>query len=71
VLKNMNITTKGAIQQAMDGTFAGGVIVGTLENGGVGLAPFHDADSLVPAELKAELETISAEIIAGNIPTTP
>jgi basic membrane protein A len=71
VLKNMNITTKGAIQQAMDGTFAGGVIVGTLENGGVGLAPFHDADSLVSAELKAELETISAEIIAGNIPTTP
>ena len=71
VLKNMNITTKGAIQQAMEGTFAGGVIVGTLENGGVGLAPFHDADSLVPAELKAELETISAEIIAGNIPTSP
>ncbi len=71
VLKNMNITTKGAISQAMDGTFAGGVIVGTLENGGVGLAPFHDADSLVPAELKAELETISAEIIAGNIPTSP
>ncbi len=71
VLKNMNITTKGAIQQAMEGTFAGGVIVGTLENGGVGLAPFHDADSLVPAELKAELETIAAEIIAGNIPTSP
>jgi basic membrane protein A len=71
VLKNMNITTKGAIQQAMEGTFAGGVIVGTLENGGVGLAPFHDADSLVSAELKAELEAISAEIIAGNIPTSP
>jgi basic membrane protein A len=71
VLKNMNITTKGAIQAAMEGTFAGGVIVGTLENGGVGLAPFHDADSLVPAELKAELDTIAAEIIAGNIPTSP
>jgi basic membrane protein A len=71
VLKNMDITTKGAIQQAMEGTFAGGVIVGTLENGGVGLAPFHDADSLVSAELKAELETIAAEIIAGNIPTSP
>ena len=71
VLKNMNITTKGSIQQAMEGTFAGGVIVGTLENGGVGLSPFHDADSLVSAELKAELETIAAEIIAGNIPTSP
>ena len=71
VLKNMNITTKGAIQAAMEGTFAGGVIVGTLENGGVGLAPFHDADSLVSAELKAELDTIAAEIIAGNIPTSP
>jgi basic membrane protein A len=47
------------------------VIVGTLENGGVGLAPFHDADALVSSELKAELETVQAEILAGNIATTP
>jgi basic membrane protein A len=71
VLKNMDVTTKGAIQQVMDGTFAGGVIVGTLENGGVGLAPFHDFEPQVPDELKAELEAVKAEILAGNIQTTP
>ena len=53
----MDVTTKTAIQSAMEGTFEGGVTVGTLENGGVGLAPFHDLDAMVPAELKAELET--------------
>ncbi len=51
----------------MDDTFEGGVIVGTLESGGVGLAPYHDMEDAVPAELKAELETIRAGIIDGSI----
>ena len=55
----------------IDGTFAGGVTVGTLENGGVGLAPFHDLDSAVPAELKAELDQVKADIIAGTVKTSP
>ncbi len=71
VLKNMDITTFQAIQSALEGTFAGGVVVGTLENGGVGLAPFHDLESMVPAELVAELEDIKAKIIAGEIQTLP
>ncbi len=45
VLKNMDITTKDAIKAAKDGTFKGGVTVGTLTNGGVGLAPYHNFDS--------------------------
>lgn len=67
VLKNMDVTTFNAIQSVVDGTFAGGVTVGTLDNGGVGLAPFHDMDAAVPAELKAQLDTISAGIIDGSI----
>ncbi|MBN1993395.1 MAG: BMP family ABC transporter substrate-binding protein [Anaerolineae bacterium] len=67
VLKNMNVTTKDAIKQAIDGNFEGGVIVGTLENGGVGLAPLHNFEDKVSAEVKAELETLSKEIAAGNI----
>jgi len=49
----------------------GGVIVGTLENGGVGLAPFHNLDSMVPAELKAELDTVKAGILDGSISVKP
>ncbi|OGT26895.1 MAG: BMP family ABC transporter substrate-binding protein [Gammaproteobacteria bacterium RBG_16_66_13] len=71
VLKNMDVTTFNAIQSVIDGTFAGGVTVGTLENGGVGLAEFHSLDSMVSAELKAELEQVRADIIAGTIKSKP
>ena len=52
---------------AFDGSFKGGVIVGDLKSGGVGLAPFHDLDAAVPADLKAELDKIKAGIIDGSI----
>jgi basic membrane protein A and related proteins len=67
VLKNMDVTTFNAIQSVVDGTFQGGVTVGTLENGGVGLAPFHDMDASVPQELKDQLETIKAGVIDGSV----
>lgn len=67
VLKNMDVTTFNAIQSVVDGTFEGGVTVGTLENGGVGLAPYHDLESAVPAELAAQIETIKAGIIDGSV----
>ena len=71
VLKNMDITTKAAIKSVMDGTFAGGVTVGDLKNGGVGLASFHDLESAVPADLVAELDAIKADILAGTLATNP
>ena len=67
VLKNMDVTTFNAIQSVVDGTFEGGVTVGTLENGGVGLAPYHDFDGTVPQELKDQVEAIKAGIIDGSI----
>jgi basic membrane protein A len=67
VLKNMDATVLAAIKAAQEGTFEGGVVVGTLENNGVGLAPFHDMDAEVPAELKAELDQIRQGIIDGSI----
>jgi basic membrane protein A len=67
VVKRMDSTVVDAIKQAKDGSFQGGVIVGTLANGGVGLAPYHDLDSAVPAELKAEIDRIAAGIKDGSI----
>ena len=67
VLKNMDVTTFNAIQSVVDGTFEGGVTVGTLDNGGVGLAPFHDMEAAVPAELAAQLDTIKAGIVDGSV----
>lgn len=71
VLKNMDVTTFNAIQSVVDGNFEGGVTVGTLENGGVGLAPFHDLESTVPDDVKAALEDIQAGIISGEISASP
>ena len=41
--------------------------VGTLANNGVSIAPYHDFDSKVPADLKAEVDKLKADIIAGTI----
>jgi basic membrane protein A len=48
----------------------GGNYIGTLANGGTGLAPFHDFDSKVPANVKTELNTIKQDIISGKIKIT-
>jgi basic membrane protein A len=67
VLKRMDSTVMQVIKQTMDGKFAGGMMVGTLANEGVSLAPYHSFDSAVPSALKAEIEAIRTGIIAGSI----
>jgi basic membrane protein A len=67
VLKQMDETVVEAIKQAQGPSFAGGVLVGTLKSGGVGLAPFHDFDGQVPAELKSELDALAEGIKNGTI----
>jgi len=67
ITKRMDMTVLEVIKQAMDGTFTGGSLVGTLENGGVDLAPFHDMESLVSDSLRAELDAVRRGIIDGSI----
>ncbi len=71
VLKRMDSTVLQVIEKAMQGGFEGGVIVGTLESGGVDIAPFHDFDAAVPADLRAELEAVRAGLIDGSISAAP
>ena len=67
VYKGMDVAVLNAIKAAKDGSFSNEPYVGTLENDGTGIAPFHDFDSKVPAELKSELDTLKADIISGKI----
>ncbi|MEN6482073.1 MAG: BMP family ABC transporter substrate-binding protein [Anaerolineaceae bacterium] len=67
VMKTMDATTVTVIKHAMDGTFTGGVEAGTLANKGVDLAPYHDLDSMVSADLKAEIEGLRQDIIDGKV----
>lgn len=63
----------GAVEQAVVTAAKGEKLdnakgyVGTLANDGVSLAPYHEFDSKVPAELKAEIDKLKADIIAGTI----
>ena len=67
VMKNMDVAVFNAVKAVADGTFKGGTYVGTLKDGGVGIAPFHDFDSKVPATLQAELDQLKQDIIDGKI----
>ena len=69
VLKGETLAVKTSVLAAASGSFKGGNYIGTLANGGVSLAPFHDWDSKVSASLKSELQQISKGIQDGSIQT--
>lgn len=71
VLKNMDSTTLLVVEDVIEDNFAGGVVVGTLANDGVGLAPFHDLDSMVSADLQAELDEVRGQLEAGELSANP
>ena len=68
--KNIGDAVTRAVESAVEGKFAPTNYVGTLANGGVGLAPFHDFESKVPAQLRTDLNQIEQGIIAGTIKIT-
>lgn len=67
VYKGLDLAVLEAIRAAKDGSFSNDPYVGTLENEGTGLSPFHDFESKVPADLKAEVDALKADIISGKI----
>ncbi|MCS6711069.1 BMP family ABC transporter substrate-binding protein [Brachybacterium sp. EF45031] len=67
VMKEMDKAVEDVTTQAADGSFDNTPYVGTLENGGVGIAPYHDLDAQVPAELKSEVDQLKQDIIDGKI----
>jgi len=71
IVKRMDNAVYDAVAAVVAGDFQGGTYVGTLANEGVGISPFHDFDGLVADSVKAELEEISAAIIAGTLSTRP
>ena len=67
VMKNMDVAVFDAIQEAVEGTFAGGLYTGTLENEGVGIAPYHEFEDEVPDDLKTQIDELREGIISGEI----
>jgi len=71
VAKGMDVSVTEAIKESLEDTFSNELYVGTLENNGVGLAPYHDFDSTIPQELKDKIEELKAGIIDGSITIAP
>ncbi|GAA1926128.1 BMP family ABC transporter substrate-binding protein [Nocardioides lentus] len=67
VQKGMDVSTYEAVLAAGEGSFDGEPYVGTLENEGVGLAPFHDFESQISDSLAGELDDVRQQIIDGEI----
>jgi basic membrane protein A len=59
----MDVAVFDAVKAAKDGTFKGGVYVGTLANKGVDIASVAGASS----ELTGELDAIKAKLIDGSL----
>ncbi len=57
VTKNLTGAVQTYVTAAAGGTFPTGNYIGDLKNDGTGLAPFHQFDSKVPAELKTKTWT--------------
>jgi basic membrane protein A len=72
VVKNIpdavkDAVSKGAKDEALPSSPG---FLGTLANNGVSLAPYHEFDSKIPAELKAEVDKLKQDIIAGTVKVT-
>lgn len=67
VEKNIANAVETATSDAVKGQFNSTPFVGVLANDGVGLAPYHDWESKVPAELDAEVKALEQQIIDGTI----
>ena len=67
ILKGVGTGVEDVTNAAGTGEFSAEPFVGTLENDGVGIAPFHDFEDAVDPGLSDELDTIREGIIDGSI----
>ena len=70
VQKDITNAVFDTVQAGSEGNFSSEKYLGTLENGGVRLAPFHDFESELPEGLQDELDAIQQEIIDGKTVVT-
>ena len=67
VMKQISAAVFDTIQASVDGEFTNEPYVGTLENGGVDIAPYHDFEDAVPAELASKVDELREAIISGDL----
>ena len=70
VIKQIGTAVFDTISSGADGSFTSDPYVGTLANGGVDVAPLHDFEATVPAELQTKVADLKKAIIDGTLKVT-
>ena len=68
-MKNVDVAVYEYLKSINGGTAKAGVLTANIQNGGVGLAPFHDWDSKVPQTVKDKIAAAEAGLKDGSIVT--
>jgi basic membrane protein A and related proteins len=69
-MKNLGQILFDVLETYHAGSWQGSTAVkGNLLNGGVGLAPFHDFEAVIPDSIRTALTRIEEGIIDGSIDT--
>jgi basic membrane protein A len=67
VLKQIAVAVFDTIEESVNGEFSSDPYVGTLENGGVDIAPLHDFESQVDPALVEAVDALREQIISGEL----
>ena len=67
MVKGVDAAVYDAIKRAKEGSFRGGIYQFGLAEGGVGYVYDDNNRQLIPAPVRARLDTLQAEIVAGKI----
>ncbi len=68
-MKNVDVAVFDAIKAAADGSLKAGIRLSNVQNGGIGLAPFHDWDSKISQDCKDKVAAAEKGLKDGSIST--
>lgn len=67
VVKGMDVAVEKAVTATAEGNFSNESFIGTLENEGVSIAPYHAFEDKLDDELKKEVDELRQQIISGEL----
>ncbi len=65
--KSLAVAVKDSVKSALDKKFSNALFIGTLQNDGVGFAPYHDFASKIPSDLQSQIDQVKKDLISGKI----
>jgi basic membrane protein A and related proteins len=67
--KHLDLAVKQAVTDLTKGTLKGGIVNFNIQNDGIGLAPYHDNASKIPADVQTKIADIQSKLKSGAITT--